>query len=401
VGIGGDYPLSATIMSEYANTKTRGSFIAAVFAMQGVGILSGAAVAIIVAAIHNHLHPVPPYDVNPVLSTPPSADFIWRFVFAIGAIPGIATFYYRMKMPETARYTALVEGNTKQAASDMSRVLDVQFKPEGDAIIAHREPQYKLFSRQFMRRHGRHLLGTTTCWFFLDIAFYSQNLFQKNVFTAVHWLPAAATMSAGEEVFRIAKAQALLALCSTVPGYWFTVALIDIIGRWIIQLQGFFFMTVFMLALSIPYNNLSQHNKYGFIILYALTFFFANFGPNSTTFIVPAELFPARFRTTCHGISAAAGKAGAIVGAFGFLYASESTHEALVDPGYHKGIGLRTSLIGLAVINALGFLCTFLVPETNQRSLEEISGDYEPDEVSPPHGRLHPSQTNDLPTSKV
>lgn len=35
-GIGGDYPLSATIMSEYANKKTRGAFIAAVFAMQGV-----------------------------------------------------------------------------------------------------------------------------------------------------------------------------------------------------------------------------------------------------------------------------------------------------------------------------------------------------------------------------
>ncbi|XP_020694333.2 inorganic phosphate transporter 1-4-like, partial [Dendrobium catenatum] len=33
-GIGGDYPLSATIMSEYANKKTRGAFIAAVFAMQ-------------------------------------------------------------------------------------------------------------------------------------------------------------------------------------------------------------------------------------------------------------------------------------------------------------------------------------------------------------------------------
>lgn len=32
-GIGGDYPLSATIMSEYSNKKTRGAFIAAVFAM--------------------------------------------------------------------------------------------------------------------------------------------------------------------------------------------------------------------------------------------------------------------------------------------------------------------------------------------------------------------------------
>ena len=41
-------------------------------------------------------------------------------------------------------------------------------------------------------------------------------------------------------------------------------------------------------------------------------------GPNSTTFIIPAEVFPTKYRSTCHGISAASGKAGAIVGAFGF-----------------------------------------------------------------------------------
>jgi PHS family inorganic phosphate transporter-like MFS transporter len=52
----------------------------------------------------------------------------------------------------------------------------------------------------------------------------------------------------------------------------------------------------------------------GFMILYGLTFFFSNFGPNTTTFIVPAELVPARFRSTCHGISGAAGKVGPIIG---------------------------------------------------------------------------------------
>jgi PHS family inorganic phosphate transporter-like MFS transporter len=42
--------------------------------------------------------------------------------------------------------------------------------------------------------------------------------------------------------------------------------------------------------------------------MYALTFFFANFGPNSTTFVVPAEIFSAKLRSTCHGISSAARK---------------------------------------------------------------------------------------------
>ena len=33
-GIGGDYPLSAPIASEYASTKWRGAFVGSVFAMQ-------------------------------------------------------------------------------------------------------------------------------------------------------------------------------------------------------------------------------------------------------------------------------------------------------------------------------------------------------------------------------
>ena len=37
------------------------------------------------------------------------------------------------------------------------------------------------------------------------------------------------------------------------------------------------------------------------------------------------------------------------------------------------GYRSQNALIALGVINALGFFCIFLVPETNQRSLEEIS----------------------------
>lgn len=57
-------------------------------------------------------------------------------------------------------------------------------------------------------------------------------------------------------------------------------------------------MTVFMFALAIPYDNWKTVNHTGFVTLYALTFFFLNFGPNATTFIVPAELFPARPQAT-------------------------------------------------------------------------------------------------------
>lgn len=37
------------------------------------------------------------------------------------------------------------------------------------------------------------------------------------------------------------------------------------------------------------------------------------FGPNATTWLLPGEVFPTDIRATCHGISAATGKIGALV----------------------------------------------------------------------------------------
>ncbi|XP_062194947.1 inorganic phosphate transporter 1-6-like [Phragmites australis] len=376
-GIGGDYPLSATIMSEYANKKTRGAFIAAVFAMQGFGIMAGGLVAIVVSAAFKTRFPAPAYAVDPVGSTPPQADFVWRIILMLGAMPAALTYYWRTKMPETARYTALVAKNAKQAAADMSKVLQVEISAEEEQDNnKEARNSFGLFSGEFLRRHGLHLLGTSATWFLLDIAFYSQNLFQKDIFSAVGWIPKAATMGALDEVFRIARAQSLIALCGTVPGYWFTVALIDVVGRFAIQVTGFLMMTAFMLGLAVPYHHwTTPGNHIGFIVMYGFTFFFANFGPNSTTFIVPAEIFPARLRSTCHGISAASGKLGAIVGSFGFLYLAQNRDPAKTDHGYPAGIGVRSSLFLLAGCNLLGLLFTFLVPESKGKSLEEMSGE--------------------------
>ncbi|KAG2276875.1 hypothetical protein Bca52824_059430 [Brassica carinata] len=379
-GIGGDYPLSATIMSEYANKKTRGAFIGAVFAMQGVGILAGGFVALVVSSIFDMKFPAPTYEVDRVLSTPPQADYVWRIIVMFGALPAVLTYYWRMKMPETARYTALVAKNIKQATQDMSKVLQIQLEVEERAADIMKDPRlsYGLFSKEFAKRHGLPLLGCTTTWFLLDIAFYSQNLFQKDIFSGIGWIPKASTMNAIHEVFKIARAQTLIALCSTVPGYWFTVAFIEIMGRVAIQLMGFFMMTVFMFAIAFPYDHWTKpENRLGFVVMYSLTFFFANFGPNATTFIIPAEIFPARLRSTCHGISAATGKAGAIVGAFGFLYAAQPQDKTKTDAGYPPGIGIKNSLITLGVINFVGMLFTFLVPEPKGKSLEELSGENE------------------------
>ncbi|KAG6737153.1 hypothetical protein POTOM_059814 [Populus tomentosa] len=336
-GIGGDYPLSAVIMSEYANQKTRGAFIAAVFAMQGVGIMFAGAVSTIVSMSFLSAFPAPPFSKANVIPTQPETDFDWRIVLMFGAIPAALTYYWRMKMPETARYTALVEGNHKKAAKDMAKVLekDITIDEATSKAPVNPKSSYRLFSQEFLRNHGAQLLGTASTWFLLDIAFYSLNLTQKEVYLSAGSINKASSMKAIEEVYHLSKAMSLIALVAIVPGYWFTVFLVDKIRRFIIQLGGFLLMSILMAILGFKYGYLRGEEEFCgaysekdfcgghpimFTVIYGLTFFFANFGPNSTTFIVPAELFPARFRSTCHGISAASGKAGAIIGAFVVQY---------------------------------------------------------------------------------
>lgn len=283
-----------------------------------------------------------------------------------GAIPAALTYHWRMKMPETARYTALISKNAKKAAKDMSAVLNVNITPDDEAINElARQDEYGLFSFEFLHRHGLHLLGTTVCWFVLDVTFYSLNIFMKNIFTEVRLLPRLDSEyhHTLQRMITMTAVHTFIALCGALPGYFFTVAFVDRIGRVKIQLIGFTMMTLFMLCLAIPYDQwLSHKNKYGFAVMYGLTFFFANFGPNTTTFIIPAEIFPARLRSTCHGISGAVGKIGAIVGVFGFLYTE-----------YH----IRIFLFVLIGCNLVGFIFTLLLPESKGKSLEDLTGEIE------------------------
>ena len=74
----------------------------------------------------------------------------------------------------------------------------------------------------------------------------------------------------------------------------------------------------------------------------------ANWGPNATTFVIPAELFPTKWKSTGHGISAAAGKAGAIIGAFGFLFASQPALNGSIPTyacAFYCVVGSRTPSI--------------------------------------------------------
>jgi len=325
VGIGGNYPLSATVMSETSTTKTRGTYVAAVFAQQGTGYLIAGTVTIIIASIWTG------YD--------SARDFAWRLALAIGALPPLTSIIMRVMQPETERYTIMVQGDVAAAAA----AAQVDVHSQSNALhLKKKEVQWG----PFLKRFGWPLFGCASTWFLLDIAFYSQSLFQSDVFTVAGWLPPSQTMTGISELYNVARCQLIVALASVIPGYWFTVAFIEVFGRIPIQVMGFVLMTTFMGILAGMYPTLKGSQSGNFVALYALTFFFANFGPNATTYILPSELFPARFRSSAHGFCAACGKVGAVVGTFGFGFLKDTP---IANAGLQNALGVLTAVnfIGL------------------------------------------------------
>jgi hypothetical protein len=81
---------------------------------------------------------------------------------------------------------------------------------------------YGLFSQEFLRNHGAQLLGTASTWFLLDIAFYSLNLTQKDVYPSAGLINMASSMNAIEEMYHLSRAMSLIALVAIVPviGYY-------------------------------------------------------------------------------------------------------------------------------------------------------------------------------------
>lgn len=132
------------------------------------------------------------------------------------------------------------------------------------------------------------------------------------------------TASGSLKIYRnlnnISVGNLILSVAGLIPGYWVTFLFVDSWGRKPIQLLGFVVLTCTFVCMGFGYDKLvsTPGGTKAFVFLYCLTNFFQNFGPNTTTFIVPGEAFPTRYRSTAHGISAASGKLGAIVAQVGF-----------------------------------------------------------------------------------
>ena len=482
VGVGGMYPLTGAIVAEYSPKFTRGSYLSLAFAAHGFGIFLACIITIIACAgikerypatffplsiegcstytalDGNGLLPCPAatqqaYNLRVYNSAPSQIQYIWRSVVSAGAFGALLTFIFsRLYIVETPRFMAQVAGEYAKAIDDLAHQCEIDYRDQLLAAEAGHEESKgeglevehleQVYFREFLARHGVNLLLASLSWFFVNIVFSGLLILIEEPARVIgfnkgnYWQPAT------DECAGLAVGYLTVCLSALIPGYYVSVATIDKMGRKVTQFMGFVMMAVWCSACAGSFDKLLPPNNdklmdgtdpvwrseaTGWCVMFACTFFFAAWGPLSTSFILPAELFPSAWRATGYGLCAAAGSLGSIVGIWIFTYASQPFPRQVTyaypctrtDPPadlynmgvgacvrlpacpvgrqlpaeynvgypcsycpdgtksgcYPYGLGTAGSMAIMVPILAVGAVVTMLLPLTDNRSLEEISLD--------------------------
>jgi Sugar (and other) transporter len=285
-------------------------------------------------------------------SCPIVVEYVFRATVATGVVPAfIALMLSRYLLVETPRYTSHVMKDNLRAITDLASqgepyaALVANAIDFDSAVAPHADAD--LTCCGFIYFHGWNLVAVSLCWFLFNTGFYGLIIASRDASTVLGFTQVQKIQSSVDETDGTIRAYVALVVASLIPGYYAVVLTVDLIGRKLLQFLGFILFGIFLASIAgsrrilLQPNNASQYDMSmagqdytgmkelhtvranGWIVLFILTFFFASWGPLTTTYIIPAEIFPTRWRGTGYGISAAFGTIGSITGIFGFLYASQ------------------------------------------------------------------------------
>ncbi|EPY49816.1 inorganic phosphate transporter [Schizosaccharomyces cryophilus OY26] len=387
IGIGGDYPMSASITSEQSMINRRGTLLAWIFSNQGWGTLAGCiATLIILACYSTSLDKHGDYH---------KLDGVWRIQFGIALFPAFLVLIPRLRMQESKQFKDSKNVHALNEEENNSQIDDIKKDPETYTPMdpaQHSDPgkltektsgsvqvephdassvtskdlsSGKTEQKQEVKtgstfvayfsewRHMKLLLGSAISWFLLDIAFYGVNLNQSVLLDEMGFNSG---RNQYKKLQRNAIGNLIISIAGYVPGYWASVFLIEKLGRKWIQMQGFAVCSLLFAVLAGKWNTISTAGRF---VCVALAQFFFNFGPNTTSFVYPAEVFPSRVRGFSHGICAACGKAGAILSGLLFNKLTEV-------------IGFANVLWIFFGCMVFGMIFSLLLPETAGRDADLV-----------------------------
>jgi hypothetical protein len=209
----------------------------------------------------------------------PSA-IVWRFAFAFGALLSGITFVLRW------RY-----------AFDSARFVDTREVKNAEAGSHAPLPKPPLAAT--LRAYWKPLLGTAGCWCLYDVVNYGLSLYSSDIVRGMQ-----GPLGGGA---RGEAAGVLIVNLFALPGGLVAASVLPHIGRKLtLQAGTMAMLACFAVLAAAPSGALPQAAA---LIVFAFQSLMSRAGPGPMTYLLPGELFPVRVRATCHGISAAAGKA--------------------------------------------------------------------------------------------
>ncbi|CCE34410.1 related to high-affinity phosphate permease,phosphate-repressible [Claviceps purpurea 20.1] len=359
-----------------------------------------------------------------------AVDGIWRIVIGSGAVPALLAIIFRFFLFDCGLYSLEVRDKPAVAIRNTQRVYGTPLRAGGTRGLDNVFPMQTLnqngnhlqtvmsprsmpvqFSKQdlhdyFIRDGNWHyLFGTAMTWFLLDVSFYGLSLDNRRTLSDMWatsppvpiderlacWhssIPGGTSTVPQWQVTGIPAWQTdVLHPCATIyhvlivqaKQYLLTVSIASLAGsicfivfanrlprrHWLTA--SFLILAVFLLITGGVYYTVRRTaGAPATVVFVAIHHFVFNFGANTLTFIIPAEIFPTCYRCTCHGISAAAGKLGSILAVL-VVYGINSAYES------DSRQGLIFLLFGS--VAAFGAVFSWLYLPDSQRVIEhEDSG---------------------------
>lgn len=184
-----------------------------------------------------------------------------------------------------------------------------------DVSSALRKPEFQ-----------RKLIVTGGCWFVYDVCNYGVLLFSSQLLSGL--LPTTDDdVSSAHHMDLVAPLQ-MIALLFGLPASIATIYALKYFHVKQVQVVGFLLISLGFLMLVVAEATLSS--SIGLFCFYVLLEMSLMGGASMTTFVLPAEVYPAHIRSSLNGISAAMGKLGAFVGAFLFGAVADASSFSVV-----------------------------------------------------------------------
>ncbi|OPX08126.1 MFS transporter [Mycobacterium sp. AT1] len=335
LGIGGDYPASGVLMTEYANTRNRGRLVGLTFVFYVFGQVTAYLVSLL------------------VLTAGVPDDIAWRLILGIGVLPSLLVLYQRRHMPESPRWTA-ANGDEERARQDFEAFTRAGNTTFAAASGAHRQSG-RIRAAVGNRRVLLTLVGTAGSWFFFNVAVYGNSVSQPLLLKSI--------VPHGSTVSNIAI-NAVLVVLFSLGGAVVGLVVLDRLPRRVLQNVGFGLCAVAMLSITVI--PALSGTVLPFAVVFGVSLFGIAVGPNYTTMLLAAESYPTAIRSTFHGLSAGVAKVGAFAG-------------ALVVPLILAGAGLRAVTLLAFGCYVAAILATFLIREPAGRALDDIGADLDVD----------------------